>query len=201
MPVCLWSDVRAACMQVTEESLEIRRLMLGARHADVAETLINLANVHESKGETQKALDRCKEALDIFVSNSGSDSVEVAQLHAQIGVLYRALFQDDLAVSHLKISVQIYQTVLGADHEETKDAQDILTTANTATPASPGLVPSTKLGLTASQPAPQKSLEESLQLGWGEANEPGATDAAIGKTATTAASPAEQENTDANTAH
>lgn len=175
--------------------------MLGARHADVAETLINLANVHESKGETQKALDRCKEALDIFVSNSGSDSVEVAQLHAQIGVLYRALFQDDLAVSHLKISVQIYQTVLGADHEETKDAQDILTTANTATPASPGLVPSTKLGLTASQPAPQKSLEESLQLGWGESNEPGATDAAMGKTAPTAASPAEQENTDANTAH
>ena len=69
MPVCLWSGVGAACMQVTEESLEIRRLMLGARHADVAETLINLANVHESKGETQKALDRCKEALDIFVSN------------------------------------------------------------------------------------------------------------------------------------
>jgi hypothetical protein len=58
--------------------------------------------VLESKGETEQALDRCKEALNIFIGRSDSETSEMAQLHAQMGVLYRAISEDDLAQYHLK---------------------------------------------------------------------------------------------------
>lgn len=123
--------------------------------------------VLESKGEAPKALLRCTEALDIFVGKKGADTVEVAQLHAQMGVLHRAMDQDDLAQGHLKRSVEIFEKILGSDHPETRDARDILSTSTT--PAN------TNAGFDLGETEPGGGEAVGLDVGWGE---PGAGEAA-----------------------
>ena len=147
--------------------------------------------VLESKGEAPKALLRCKEALDIFVGKTGSDTVEVAQLHAQMGVLHRAMDQDDLAQGHLKRSVEIFEKILGSDHPETQDARDILSTSTT--PAN------TNACFDLGETEPEGGQAVGLDIGWGEpaADVAGGTEgeASGGDVADTLATPAGDNET------
>jgi hypothetical protein len=51
------------------------------------------------------------------------DAKEVAQLHAQMGVLHRALGQDDLAQSHLKRYVAKRETDRQTDRQRQKERE------------------------------------------------------------------------------
>ena len=71
-----------------EEALRVRKATLHHTNLDIATTLIGIADVHERKGNLNKAFTANGEALSIMHCQLGAVSTEVANLKSKIGSLY-----------------------------------------------------------------------------------------------------------------
>ena len=68
-----WGDYKEALVYCTT-ALQIRRAALGAKHLDVGETYNNLGSIHDSQGQSEKALEYYNLSLQIRceVTESGA---------------------------------------------------------------------------------------------------------------------------------
>mmetsp|Transcript_37 Transcript_37/g.58 ORF Transcript_37/g.58 Transcript_37/m.58 type:complete len:472 (-) Transcript_37:283-1698(-) len=71
-----------------EEALRVRKATLDHMNMDIATTLMGIADVHERKGNLEKALKSYGEAYNIMNRQLGAGDSEVVKLMSKIGSLY-----------------------------------------------------------------------------------------------------------------
>src|SRR5204862_5032049 len=69
-------------------SLEIREAALGPDHEDVADSLYQVAWVHQRKGQRTEAIPLYNRALAIYEKTVGRDSAKYADVLDNLGVIY-----------------------------------------------------------------------------------------------------------------
>ena len=77
-------------MQAYQNSLKIKRRVLGKDNLSVGKTLNNLGTVHYLKREYKQALKAYQEALQIMKASLGSYHLDVGTVHSNIGDVYWA---------------------------------------------------------------------------------------------------------------
>jgi len=77
-------------MQAYQNSLQIKRRVLGNDNLSVGKTLNNLGTVHYLKRDYDQALQAYREALEIMMASLGPDHLDVGTVHSNIGDVYWA---------------------------------------------------------------------------------------------------------------
>ncbi|CAB9520681.1 Tetratricopeptide repeat [Seminavis robusta] len=77
-------------MQAYQNSLQIKRRVLGKDNLSVGKTLNNLGTVHYLKREYDQALQAYREALQIMMATLGPDHLDVGTVHSNMGDVFWA---------------------------------------------------------------------------------------------------------------
>ena len=101
----------------------IRDRVCGQHSLDVAKTYCNMANVYESQGLFERALEFYQKDLDITVNILGQDCRRVADTKYNIADLHEGQGNLEAARELFLESAEIYAAVLGPEHDETLDAR------------------------------------------------------------------------------
>lgn len=120
-------------MQAYQNSLQIKRRVLGKDNLSVGKTLNNLGTVHYLKREYEQALAAYQEALQIMMATLGSRHLDVGTVHSNIGDVFWAQSGDtkpnekeesyeasrNMALHHYRHSLEIRWEEL-KDHHDPK---------------------------------------------------------------------------------
>ena len=109
-----------------QRALAIRERVLGAEHADVAQSLFNLASPYAALEQYDKALPLLERALAINEKAFGPDHPNTGAILTSLGVLYDNIGLHDQALPLLQRALAINEKALGPDHEETAACLSIL---------------------------------------------------------------------------
>ena len=115
-------------LQELDLSVLLRRLVLdqelaslGEEHTDVASTLIGLANMFETQGRLDEALDHYKRALAIMRKALGEEHTSVADSLMGMGLVFKAQGRLDEALDHYERALAIKRKALGEEHTDVAD--------------------------------------------------------------------------------
>ena len=86
---------------------------------ETATYLSNLAVLHRSKGDNEKALELYNDALEIRMNLLGPIHAATATSYNSIGALYSRMGERDKALTFLETALDIRRTVLGNGHPDT----------------------------------------------------------------------------------
>jgi serine/threonine protein kinase/tetratricopeptide (TPR) repeat protein len=100
------------------EALEQRRALHGPAHAEVADTLTNLANVTQMRGDYREALAGHREALEMRRLLLGPGHADVGESLSNICTLHRLLGEDDAAIESCEEGLAIREQQLGPESLE-----------------------------------------------------------------------------------
>jgi CHAT domain-containing protein/Flp pilus assembly protein TadD len=106
----------AEAAKAEEKALEIRRVMLGAKHPDCALSLSTIATLSEINGDYARAERLHKQAIDIQKSELGAQHPVFAQSLNNLAVLYIQKGDYDRAKPHCEQALQIRKLVFGERH-------------------------------------------------------------------------------------
>lgn len=114
-------------IRYTEEAEQILR-EVGAKEADIADTLLIRGTILRNAGRLADALAVQKQGLELNegVRAGGPSSFEAGLSHANIGVVRRDLGQWERAKEEFEIAIAIMEPVLGDDHLEVAQAKKYL---------------------------------------------------------------------------
>lgn len=106
-----------------QRSLAIREKALGAEHADIAVTLINMSILYDKLGQYDLALPLAQRALAIREKALGSEHADTAESLINLVGLYMApaLRQYDRALPLAQRALAIRERTLGSEHADTVD--------------------------------------------------------------------------------
>lgn len=96
-------------MQAYQNSLKIKRRVLGKDNLSVGKTLNNLGTVHYLKREYEQALGAYREALEIMMTSLGSHHLDVGTVHSNIGDVYWAQSGDSKSGEGQECQEKFYQ--------------------------------------------------------------------------------------------
>ncbi|HEV8483750.1 MAG TPA: tetratricopeptide repeat protein, partial [Blastocatellia bacterium] len=99
-----------------ERALEIRERTVGKDHADVAQSLFNLANIHKDQGDFDKAEDLYRRALEIREKALGREHPHVAQALNNLAILYKDKGDFANAEQFNRCALDILEKALGPEH-------------------------------------------------------------------------------------
>lgn len=94
-------------MAAYQDSLQIKREILGEHHLSVGKTLNNIGSVHYSRRNFKDALDAYQEASSIMLLNLGEYHLDVATVHSNIGDVFMAQGRSDEAHDEYKLALNI----------------------------------------------------------------------------------------------
>jgi tetratricopeptide (TPR) repeat protein len=94
------------------EALQIER-ELYPRDVQLALTLGGLAAAHLRKGQTDDVLPLAEEALEVARASEGENSLEAAQMYANVGEVHRILGHGDRALPLYRKAQAIFEKALG----------------------------------------------------------------------------------------
>jgi len=106
-------------MSAYEDSLGIKRKILGKNDLSIGTTLNNIATVHFHNKNNEEAMKLYQEALDIMVLNLGMYHLDVATMHSNIGDVYAATEKLDAARMSYEEALNIRWTELGSTDPRT----------------------------------------------------------------------------------
>lgn len=99
-----------------EKSVEIRRECVGARHADTATSLNNLAELYRVQGRYERALPLAEEALAIRRDVLGTHHADTAVSLGNLANIFEAQGNYDRALPLREEGLAIHRAVLTANH-------------------------------------------------------------------------------------
>ncbi|MGA2496528.1 MAG: serine/threonine-protein kinase [Tepidisphaeraceae bacterium] len=102
-----------------ETSLDLRRQMLGADHADTIRSLSTYAGVLNALGRSKEAEPLLKEALERYRRTLGADHADTIRSLNNYALVLRTLGRSKEAEPLSKEALERYTRVLGADHPDT----------------------------------------------------------------------------------
>ncbi len=123
----LWDGIGAALQNsgelaqsrsYRERALEIRERAFGRDSADVANTLVNLANTLNSMDLPEQAQPLLTRALAVYERALGPDHPNIAAAANNLGNAYYAMSDYPRALDSYRRSIDVTTRVLGADHPE-----------------------------------------------------------------------------------
>ncbi|VAW45663.1 Serine/threonine protein kinase PrkC, regulator of stationary phase, partial [hydrothermal vent metagenome] len=112
-----------SALQVSMKLIEQLRTILGNRHPDLGDSLLQLSDVYLSKGDLPNALKTAQESHDIFVGLYGENNIKVAKTLATLGILSYRNNQLDKAEQQLTQSANVFANNYPAEHLETLEAK------------------------------------------------------------------------------
>lgn len=101
-----------------QESLNIRRRILGDNHPSVAESLGFLGEVYRNQNDYEQALIELTKAVTIQEQILPPNSLDLAATYDSLGLTYRALAIYDIALQFFNKTLQIRQETLPSDHPQ-----------------------------------------------------------------------------------
>jgi tetratricopeptide (TPR) repeat protein len=99
-----------------ENALEIRRMLLGSEHLDVATSINNLAYLYKNQGRYKEAETHYKEALLLFQKISDVEPIILTKSLQNLAILYDAQARYEEAEPLYKQSLEMFQNLLGTEH-------------------------------------------------------------------------------------
>jgi eukaryotic-like serine/threonine-protein kinase len=111
-----------------EDALEIRRSLLGANHAEVADSLHELGFLYWNKSEYEKAEPLYREAINVFRRTLGNRNEETANAINSLGVLLRDRGSLDEAEKLMREALALRRQINGAESEEAANTLNNLAT-------------------------------------------------------------------------
>jgi non-specific serine/threonine protein kinase/serine/threonine-protein kinase len=103
-------------LALCEESLAMRRELLGEEHPNVARSMHNLAACHHARGEFAEALELSEGALDMYRRLRGDEHPDVAVYLMQVSDALEGLGRLDEAEARLRESLDLARRVLSPKH-------------------------------------------------------------------------------------
>ena len=103
-------------LALCEESLAMRRELLGEEHPNVARSMHNLAACHHARGEFAEALELSEGALDMYRRLRGDEHPDVAVYLMQVSDALEGLGRLDEAKARLRESLDLARRVLSPKH-------------------------------------------------------------------------------------
>lgn len=97
--------------------------MYGDKSVKVAESMLNLATILDSRGQLIEAEELLHQALQIYIEKVGEDSPEVAITMNNLGVLVCHLGRLEEAQNLLESACQIRQFFYGEGNQQTVSAK------------------------------------------------------------------------------
>ena len=101
------------------KALEIKKEVLGEKHADTANSYNNIGVVYEELGDYNEALEYHNKALEIFKDVLGEKHPNTAMSYGNIGNVYKNLGDYDKALEYFIKALEIFKEVLGENHPDT----------------------------------------------------------------------------------
>jgi len=103
-------------MKCFNDSLLVRKCILGPKHPDVAEILHNIGNCASKQGFYEKAAESYEESLEIKRLMYGDDSISTMKTLHNIGIINEASGDIEKALSCYQNALKVRIGVLGDDH-------------------------------------------------------------------------------------
>jgi len=113
-------------------ALDEQRRALGENHPAITVTLVNLAVVHQSRGEFDKSYALRSQTLALERRIFGAEHPRVAQSLHSMGIILHSKGDYQASRQHQDDAVRMYQALLGPDHPETAQSMVDLATAVSA---------------------------------------------------------------------
>lgn len=104
--------------QLASQSLEIRRRMFGASHAEVAKSLEWLAQAVKSESDYERATELASEAVDISVNRLPDDHPATARRLVLLGELQTTTGHLDASEKSLTTALDMQRRLFGTEHED-----------------------------------------------------------------------------------
>ncbi|MEE1001122.1 MAG: tetratricopeptide repeat protein [Bacteroidales bacterium] len=106
-------------LEYYNESLKIKKEVLGENHTVTATSYGNIGNVYSKSGNYVKALEYYNESLKIKKVTLGENHPDTAMSYNNIGVVYSLLKDYDKALEYYNESLKIRKVTLGENHPDT----------------------------------------------------------------------------------
>eukprot|EP01137_Pigoraptor_chileana_P029109 Opistho-2@13877 len=113
---------RLHALEFFEKELEISESEKGDRHPDVANALNNLAGIHSSNGQHERALPLYERALGIYENIYSEDHPDIASTLNNLAALYDEAGQYEDALPLYERSLAIYEKRFGKEHPDVATA-------------------------------------------------------------------------------
>ena len=114
MELALYDDAK----ELLEESLDMKRQVLGERHPDVADTLNELARLSNFAGNLEASEAYFLETLDVLRAAHGPRHRHVAATLNNLGMLYTDMGREDEALRTLQQALELKRELFGDVHRE-----------------------------------------------------------------------------------
>ena len=101
-------------LALARRSIRIKEAQLGANHADVASSLMNLGDVLAERAEFNEALAVAQRALTLRQAAARADSLDVADALDHLGAVMSAARRSEDALKALETSLRLKENLLGA---------------------------------------------------------------------------------------
>jgi len=102
-------------LAVAQRAVAISERLAGPEDQQLVESLIQLGNVHQIRGEYAEAVPLLKRALAIAEAVLGPDHPGVAIVHNNLGTLYGAVLDVEAAETHIRNALRIDEATYGPD--------------------------------------------------------------------------------------
>ena len=109
-------------LEFENKALEIKKEVLGEKHADTANSYNNIGVVYEELGDYNEALEYHNKALEIRKEVLGEKHTNTATSYNNIGVVYDNLGDYDKALEYFIKALEIFKEVLGENHRDTANS-------------------------------------------------------------------------------
>ncbi len=103
---------------LAEQTLEIRKNILGDSHPDVAQSLNNLAELYRAMGRYEEALPRFQDALTMRKKHLGDSHPDVATSLNNLAGLYRAMGRYEESLPRYQDALAMRKKHLGDSHPD-----------------------------------------------------------------------------------
>jgi len=102
-------------MSAYQDSLRIKKKILGENDLSIGTTLNNIGSVYFKDGNYELAMESYQRALEIMVSNLGMYHLDVATVHSNIGDVYAAMMPNKLDAARISYdaALQVRWSELG----------------------------------------------------------------------------------------
>jgi len=101
-------------LAIARRTLRVKEAKLGATHANVASSLINLADVLAERAELDEAIAVAQRALALRQATASADSLDVADAFDHLGAVLSAARRLEDALKALEESLRLKEKLLGA---------------------------------------------------------------------------------------
>jgi len=108
----------ATCLK---ECVKIYSVSLGPNHIEMANVLVDLAEIFHAQEKSDEALHVFNETLEVYKINLGEESPAIAKCHGLIGEVYDGQNETSKAISRYKVAIEMYTalSVTTADTQNT----------------------------------------------------------------------------------